>query len=375
MGSIVTTKRVDKATGKPATVYRAHVRRKGFASKSKVFTSKRDAMDWLRNNEAEVTLNRKGAGKTLAQLIEDFVQAPPTRGTKYWTAVQLDFWKSQLGAMKVGEVSRGDINGAIATLQRKPGLRNTGAGTLVETDTPLSAATVNRYLASLSSVFNYALAREIVDAHPMKGGKVKKLQEPEGRRRVLDADEERRLYNAARASDWPMLYLMLRLLLTTGARRGEVMGLRWSQVKLEQSLAVLGKTKNGSARALPLVTDVKEALAEAAKVRPLGSDLVFYDPKNPKRAKNINTVWRKCRAAAGVLNDTDDPLDRVVLHTTRHSAVTKMLRGGANIAQAARVSGHRTLAMLKKYEHLAGQDAVDLAEKLLAGVASHDAAR
>ena len=59
MGSIVTAKRLDKATGKEINVYRAHVRRTGFASKSKVFTSKRDAQDWLRNNDAESTLRAR----------------------------------------------------------------------------------------------------------------------------------------------------------------------------------------------------------------------------------------------------------------------------------------------------------------------------
>jgi len=57
----------------------------------------------------------------------------------------------------------------------------------------------------------------------------------------------------------------------------------------------------------------------------------------------------------------------VVLHTTRHSAITKMLKGGANLTQAAVVSGHQTLAMLKRYEHLAAQDSVELAERLLGG--------
>ena len=76
-------------------------------------------------------------------------------------------------------------------------------------------------------------------------------------------------------------------------------------------------------------------------------------------------MWTKCRADAGLLNDREDPLDRVVLHSTRHTAVTRMLKGGANLAQAAVVSGHQTLAMLKRYEHLAAADAVDLAEKHL----------
>jgi integrase len=366
MGSIVRTSKIDKETGKVVDQYRAHVRRTGFASKSKVFDRLKDAKDWLRENEATVTLQRKGTGKTLKLLIEEFVQAPPRRGFKYWRPEHLDFWKEALGAMKVAEISRRDINGAVVTLQTRPAMRASPTGP-VPTGKKLGNGSINRYLASLSSVFNFALDCELVEAHPMKGGRVRKLEENSGRRRILSEEEEQRLYTAASACSWPAMYLFLRLLFTSGARRSEVLRLKWEQVDLERSIAVLGKTKNGRPRALPLVGDVKEMLAETAKVKPLKGTFVFFDPKRPDKPKDIDHVWRWVREQAGLLNDREDPLDRVVLHSTRHTAVTKMLRGGANLAQAAAVSGHQTLAMLKRYEHLAAQDVVDVAERLLAG--------
>lgn len=366
MGSIVVVQRRDRVTGKTVPRYRAHVRRKGYAPKSKVFDTKRAAQDWLRENEATAALTPQGAGKTLRQLIEDFVKVEPQRGWKFWKPSQLDWWNEQLGALRVRDITHGDINGAISTLQTKAVMRNSPKG-VVPTERRVTAGTVNRYLSTLASVFNYALAMGIVDAHPMKGGKVRKLQEAAGRARILEPAEEQRLYEAARASDWPMLYLFLRMCFTTGARRGEVLNLKWHQIKLEERIAVLPKTKNGRPRALPLVEDVRAELAEARRVRPLHSDYVFYDPKKPDQPKKIDTPWRRCRIAAGLYRDRDDPLEQVVLHTTRHTAVTKMLRGGANLAQAAAVSGHQTLAMLKRYEHLAAQDAVELAEKLLGG--------
>jgi integrase len=357
MGSITKGTRIDSATGKAIKVFRAYVRRQGYASKSKVCSTEREAKEWLRENDGSASLQRVTSGKTLASLIDDFVEAPPSH---------LDFWRAQLGAMKVTEISRGDINGAKSTLQARPAMRSTTLGPKL-TDKKLAAGSINRYLASLSSVFNFALDRELIEAHPMKGGKVKKLTENTGRRRILTADEQERLLQAAKASEWPMLHLFVRMCLTTAGRRGEVLGLRWSDVSIEDSIAVLGVTKNGRARALPLVSDVKAALLEARKVRPLASDYVFFDPKHPDKPKNINTAWRACRAVAGLLNDREDPLDRVYLHSTRHTAVTRMLKGGANLAQAAAVSGHQTLAMLKRYEHLAAADSVELAERLLGG--------
>lgn len=373
MGSVTKAERVDRS-GKKTTVFRAYIRRAG-VSKSKVFQTATEAKAWVRENEHELALAEaaKGKSKTLAAFIEDFVKVPAMRGTKYWQPEHLEFWRDELGGRPLAEIRRGDIHGALVSLMNKPAMRRTPAG-LKTTDKKISPATANRYLASLSSVFNYALRAGVIDDHPMRGGKVQKLQEGNGRRRILTADEEAGLLAAAAASSWPMLAVFVRLCLTSAARKSEVLKLRWADVNLDESVAILPTTKNGRPRALPLVQDVRAALTEAKKVKPLHSDYVFFDPKKPTQPKNIDSVWRTCRVKAGLLNDRDDPLDRVVLHTTRHTAVTKMLKGGANLAQAAAVSGHQTLAMLKRYEHLAAADSVEIAERLLAGAPPKPAA-
>jgi len=115
-----------------------------------------------------------------------------------------------------------------------------------------------------------------------------------------------------------------------------------------------------------LVSDVKAALAAAQKIKPISSDYVFFDPKHPSKPMNIGESWKQVRIRAGLYQDREDPLDQVVLHSTRHTVATKLLKKGANIAQTANITGHKTLSMLKRYTHLAAQDAVDVAQKLLA---------
>jgi integrase len=362
MGSITEKVSIDKSTGKSKTQFRAYVRRTGCVSKSKVFKKEREARDWLRKNDSDASLSRVLGGRRFSELLDDFMEAPATKGTRFWNAIHLDFWRTELGRVKASQISRDDINAARARLLNAKARRGIPGGS-VETNKKLSQGTVNRYLASLSSVFNYALDRGIIEAHPMKGGKVKKLEEGQGRRRILNAKEEEALLAAAATSAWSMLPLFLRLCLTTAARKSEVLKLRWEQIQLDDQIAMLGKTRNGRPRALPLVADVCQALDAAKKVRPPHSDFVFFNPRNPTKPFNPAAVWKKCRADAGLLNDREDPLDRVVLHSMRHTAVTRMLTGGANLAQAAVVSGHQTLAMLKRCEHLAAADAVALAEK------------
>jgi integrase len=353
--------KLDKKLGKEVTKYRAEIRRTGFEPKSAIFPTETAARKWIKDNEAVTTLTKAGSGKTLKALIDDFAMLGHCG---YASIYQLDFWIEQLGSKRVRDISRGDINEAKLTLQTRKAMRSS-PGTVRPTDRPLAPASINRYLATLSKVFSFAIDQGVIDVHPMKAGKVRKLKESGGRTRILDEAEEERIYAATKMSTWPMLYLFILMALTTGARKSEILRMTWRQVNLADSIAVLGKTKNGRPRFLPLVTEVRELLAEAARVKPHKGDYVFFDPKKPEKPKNIDAVWKKCRADAGLLNDRDDPLDRVVLHSTRHTAVTKMLRGGANLAQAAAVSGHQTLAMLKRYEHLAAASSVKLAEEQL----------
>ena len=369
MGSITKSKKVDRATGKTVTVHRAFIRRTvngKQVSKSKVFATSTEAKCWLRDNENTTSLVALAgaAGPTFGDLVDAFVLAPPTKGTRYWAASHLDFWRAELGAMKTSLIDRGTINACKSKLLVKPAVRVSMAGKK-ETDRAVSPATANRYLASLSSVLNFALQRGIIHAHPMKGGAVSKETESKGRRRILTPDEEQRLYAACEESSWPMMRLFLRVCLTTGARKSEILNLRWHYVDLTRSVAMLPTSKNDEPRALPLVTDVKAALADAGKVRPLGSDFIFYDPRHPKRAKNIDTIWRKVRERAGLWQDRDDALDRVVLHTARHTATTKLVRSEKNLAKVQSVTGHKTLSMLNRYTHLDTDDAVALAQRAL----------
>jgi integrase len=272
---------------------------------------------------------------------------------------------AQFGLRDVKTITRADINVALAALQEKKAERRTFDGGVKLTDRPISSATANRYLATLSSLFNFAMNMGHVDRHPIKGGQVSKLQEANGRRRILTAEEECRLIAEAERSTWPAMGLFLRLALTTGARKSELQSLKWGDIDFARRVAVLRETKNGEQRTLPLVVSVRDALIEAKKVRPLNSDLVFFDPKKPTRPKSLNTVWRLVRARAGLEADRDDPLDRVVLHSTRHTAATKLVAGGANVIQAAAVTGHKTVGMLKRYAHMRTDDVVALADRLL----------
>jgi integrase len=100
---------------------------------------------------------------------------------------------SVCGVRDIKTVTRADINVAVSALQVKKGEHRTIEGQVRFTDKAISSSTVNRYLASLSSVFNYALDTGLIERHPIKGGQVRKLEEGKGRTRILTIEEEDKL--------------------------------------------------------------------------------------------------------------------------------------------------------------------------------------
>jgi len=142
---------------------------------------------------------------------------------------------------------------------------------------PRSAASTNRYMAALSHVYTVAV-REWgwIDQSPMR--KVTRLRENPGRVRFLTDDERKELLRACEDSSERMLYPVVILALSTGARQAEILNLRWRDVDLEHKVIRLEKTKNRDRRALPLAGRALEEIEKLSHVRRIDSDLVFPHP-------------------------------------------------------------------------------------------------
>ena len=103
-------------------------------------------------------------------------------------------------------------------------------------------------------------------------------KEPRGRVRFLSDEERDDLLAACRESKNPRLYPLVVLALSTGARRGELLSLRWGDLDWKRQVAVLLDTKNRERRALPITGHALEVLQGLAKVRRIDSDLIFANP-------------------------------------------------------------------------------------------------
>jgi integrase len=201
---------------------------------------------------------------------------------------------------------------------------------------------------------SYGEKLEWVERNPCK--RVTKPKENHGRVPFLSDEERPHLLKSCRKDD--DLYLAVLLSLTTGARQGEVMNLRWGQIDFKRKVITLEKTKNGDKRALGLVGEALVLLQKRAKVRNLKDDRVFPPTERAKKADclDLRQPWEAALKEAGV---TD-----FHWHDMRHTAASYLAMSGVSLVEIAKMLGHRTLAMVARYAHLSDEHIVATGEKL-----------
>jgi integrase len=185
--------------------------------------------------------------------------------------------------------------------------------------------------------------------------KVTKPEEPRGRVRYLSQDERTRLLDACKKSSSPLLYPVVVLALSTGARQGEIMNLTWDDVDLKRGRAILHETKNGERRALPLAGHALDTLREFAKVRRLDSKLLFAG-RNPLTPAELRKPWVEALKTAEITG--------FHFHDLRHSAASEFAMNGATLAEIAEILGHKTLQMVQRYAHLSEGHTAGVVERM-----------
>jgi integrase len=183
----------------------------------------------------------------------------------------------------------------------------------------------------------------------------------------LSADEASALLNAARGERFEALYV---LAITTGLRRGELLGLRWRDADLEGGVLRVGralvreggryrpgetKTKRGH-RSIRLTSQAvsaqgahrKKQLEERMRLAGLYEDhgLIFATrkgtPLNPENL--VRRSFKPLLERAG--------LPEIRFHDLRHTCVTLLLGSGVHPKLVQELMGHATIAMtLDTYSH------------------------
>lgn len=303
---------------------------------SKTFINKVDAERWAKQVEVEI---QKGSytnlmlaeRTTFAEIIERYIaEVLPTMrgGTADYIRLKA------LARRPVAKLSMVALTPQKIAQHRDERLKE------------VAPATIIRELSYFSSIITHARKEWGININnPV--ALVARPKNPQGRSRILDAAETDSLFEALRPTGRRSIWMLplVKLALETAMRRSELLALRWEHIDLKRRTIFLQLTKNGASRTVPLSTHAIQTLTQM----PHNLDGRVF----PVTHEVVSQAFNRARKQAGVKN--------VRFHDLRHMAITRLAEKLPNLIELSAVSGHKSLAMLKRYYH---PSAEQLAKKL-----------
>ncbi|MCH2270207.1 MAG: tyrosine-type recombinase/integrase, partial [SAR324 cluster bacterium] len=258
-----------RKNGKKSFLVRIRMRGEPEATAS--FDRLSDARIWAQQIETEMRDGRyiktaEAQKHTVSDLVERYIRDVLPRKVKVgrFYAIQLGWWKRQIGDVLLSELTPVLISEHRELLSQTETIRKTKK----------SNATVNRYLAALSTAISTAINEwGWMEDNILR--KVSKLKEPRGRVRYFSDEERERFLLACKESHNSDLYVAVILALSTGGRKNEIWGLSWKDVDLKNGFITFEETKNDEPRSVPLQGHALELMLKRSKVPRIDTDLVF----------------------------------------------------------------------------------------------------
>ncbi|MBI2372383.1 MAG: tyrosine-type recombinase/integrase [Deltaproteobacteria bacterium] len=200
----------------------------------------------------------------------------------------------------------------------------------------LGPATINRHIALLKSALKLAARDGYLHRDPMRG--VKMLREPDSRDRIATVDEYGRLIEAAN----PKLRLAIVIAYHSAMRRGEIAQLRWEYIDLKASMVRLPATitKTSEGRLVPLSAEAVNELRSWPRN--------LYGSVFGTTSANISRRFASLTKKLGI--------EGLRFHDLRHTTATNLRRANVDVFTIAKITGHKSLATLKRYQTISADD-------------------
>ena len=221
-------------------------------------------------------------------------------------------------------------------------------------------ATVNRELATLSHFLNRCLEWGWIRTKP----KFSKGIEARKQIVVLGPAEKNALITSALNDHDPLTWLFVTIAISTGMRHSEILRMHWGNVDFGRRRIFVPQAKAGQ-REQPISAKLAETLSHEWEQLSKPSDFVFAttraDAKRPHRQSMAQAFQRVVKSA------NLDP-KKVTPHVLRHTAITSLVQQGVDLPTIQRISGHKTLAMVLRYTHIADEHVDQAIAKLDADI-------
>jgi integrase len=287
---------------------------------------------------------------TFSQLLDEYMTQWQGRAPNQ--VYRLEHWRQELGKFKLIDISPQVLRQKLKDFHLGKCKRGDGLKRSKTLNKTCANATIHRHRVTISGALTYAVRAGYININPMY--KVAGQTVNNGRVRYLSDDERNLLFDACKQSPWNKLYLLVVLATVTGMRKGEMLGLRWSDIDFDESLAYLALTKNGEPRVCPIPTP---AMNELKTHREIGNGLVFPSDKIPGQPLEFKKHWAKALEVSGVADFT--------FHCLRHTAASYLVMNGASLQETAEILGHKDLATTRRYAHLSTEHIKRLAERIM----------
>ena len=211
--------------------------------------------------------------------------------------------------------------------------------------------TVNRHRSLLSMTYRIAIRNGKVRENPVR--QVPRKRENNIRTRFLDADEEAALRAKIRGL-YPTREPEFDLALHTGMRRNEQWQLRWQDVNLRAGIITIPQSKHGAARHVPINSVAEKALETLATNRN-GSQFVCAG-SDQREGRDWERWFEECVREAKISDFR--------WHDLRHTFASRLAMAAVSLRTLAELLGHKTLAMVMRYAHLAPAHLRDAVERI-----------
>ena len=314
--------------------YQVNIRRKGYPTVTRTFTSRRAAKSWSKTTEIQMERGEFNphSNITVDELIKKYEKeiVPQFKGSSP-ALYRCRTLRRMLGKYRVAEITP-----ATLASYRDERLQTIQPNSLRREFSLLSAA-IN------TAVIDWSIS---IPSNPVQFVRVPKFDDRRDRR-LEDGEEERLLDTAP-----PQYQRYIVLALETAMRRSELLRMRKSHIDFGKRTLLIPVTKNGKSRTIPLSTRAIKAIR--------GQLQIFSDP-NVIPIEHDSLIFtfslRMFRRTFDRIRDKLNMKDWKP-HDMRHEATSRLFEKGFSIVEVASITGHEDLKMLKRYTHLRAEDLV-----------------